>query len=492
MTADRDHDRQLVGWLYRRATGGVPDGLLARSLERVDGTRQRPGWLVRDRGRSPQAMGRPATASIRESRSFAMKAVVVAVIGALAVGGISYLSRPGRPAVGGSNSTPVVTPSPSPSEPARTPTPRPTPAGPITPARQVHTATLLADGRVLVAGGYDANDVALASAELYDPATNTFTSTGSLVTARGLHTATLLADGRVLIAGGGPANWLSTAPGPYLASAELYDPKTGSFSPTGLMTSTREDHTATLLDDGRVLIAGGNDVGAHAVASAELYDPKTGKFSATGSMTTPRGFHTATLLADGRVLITGGDLAAWSDSGPFLASAEIYDPKTGKFTATASMTIGRAWHGATLLADGRVLITGGTEADSTSLASAETYDPKTGKFTATGSMTIGRIFHSATLLSDGRVLVAGGCANGPAYSVGNFLASTEIYDPKTGKFTATGSMTDARTFQQATLLADGRVLITAGEGDNQIVAPLASAEIYDPNSGTFSPTGQGG
>jgi hypothetical protein len=403
------------------------------------------------------------------------------VIGVLAVGGAFYLVQRGQPAIGGPGPTPTPRSSPSP-----TPASPTSPPGPIGTGRQIQTATRLADVRVLIAGGYALGDGALASAVLYDPGTNRISPTGSLATARGLHTATLLANGRVLIAGGGPASWLSTAPGPYLASAELYDPKTGSFSPTGSMTSTREDHTATLLADGRVLIAGGNDVGAHAVASAELYDPKTGKFSATGSMTTPRGFHTATLLADGRVLITGGDLAAWSGSGPFLASAEIYDPKTSKFTATGSMTIGRAWHTATLLADGRVLITGGTEADSTSLASAETYDPKTGKFTATGSMTIGRMYHTATLLSDGRVLVAGGCANGPAYTFGNFLALTEIYDPKTGKFTATGSMTDARTFQQATLLADGRVLITAGEGDNQIVAPLASAEIYDPTTGTFT------
>jgi hypothetical protein len=476
MTDQRQFD-YLLGTFLAEGPEELADRVIDAALDQIDYTRQRHASRLPWRLQSVPMLIRVAAA---------------AFVGVLAVGGALYLIQPGKPAVAGPRPTPALSSSPS----VPTPTPLPTqfvptaaPTGPMGAGRQVHTATLLADGRVLVAGGYDGNDAALASAELYDPKTGAFTPIGALAAARGLHTATLLADGRVLIAGGGPANWLSTAPGPYLASAELYDPKTGSFSPTGSMTSTREDHTATLLDDGRVLIAGGNDVGAHAVASAELYDPKTGKFSATGSMTTPRGFHTATLLADGRVLITGGDLAAWSDSGPFLASAEIYDPKTGKFTATGSMTIGRAWHAATLLADGRVLITGGTEADATSLASAEIYDPKTGKFTATGSMTIGRIYHTATLLSDGRVLVAGGCANGPAYSVGNFLASTEIYDPKTGTFTATGSMTDARTFQQATLLADDRVLITAGEGDNQIVAPLASAEIYDPKTGKFTATG---
>jgi hypothetical protein len=417
-----------------------------------------------------------------------------AFVGVLAVGGALYLIQPGKPPVAGPSPTPGVSSSPTP-----TATPSPTPTGPITPGRQIHTATLLADGRVLVAGGYDGpdatlgylaqNDSALASAALYDPLTNTFSPTGSMTAARGLHTATLLSDGRVLIAGGGPASWVVIVGGaPYLASAELYDPKTGTFSPTGSMTTTREGHTATLLADGRVLIAGGNDTGGHGVASAEIYDPKTGTFSPTGSMMAARGFHTATLLADGRVLITGGDPAAWTYSAPFLSSAEIYDPKSGKFTATGSMTTGLAWHTASLLSDGRVLITGGTEAGSTSLTSAEIYDPKTGKFTATGSMADGRIYHTATLLSDGRVLVAGGCAIGPVYAVG-ILASAEIYDPKTGKFTATGSMADGRTYQQATLLADGRVLVTAGEGDNQIVAPLASAEIYDPKTGTFSPAG---
>jgi hypothetical protein len=423
-----------------------------------------------------------------------MKVAAVVFIGVVAVGGMLYLSTPGRPAVGGPSPTPVVTPSPS--EPAPTAAPVPTPAGPITPGRQIHTATLLADGRVLVAGGYDGNDAALASAELYDPKTGRFTATGSLAIPRGLHTATLLADGRVLIAGGGPASWLSSPPGPYLASAELYDPKTGTFSPTGSMTTTREDQTATLLADGRVLIAGGNDYRNQTTNSAEIYDPKTGKFTATGSMTESRGFHTATLLADGRVLITGGDPAAWGNGGPNLSTAEIYDPKTGKFTLTGSMTIGRAWHTATLLSDGRVLVTGGSETGSTSLSSAEIYDPATGKFTATGLMTDGRIYHTATLLADGRVLVAGGCPNGAGYAVGNFLASVDIYDPRTGKFTPTGSMADVRVFQQATLLADGRVLVTAGEGEFKIVAlivtPLASAEIYDPKTGTFSPTGQGG
>ncbi len=160
--------------------------------------------------------------------------------------------------------------------------------GPLGAGRQIHTATLLADGRVLVAGGFDFADQPLSSAAVYDPATGTFSPTGSMATARGLATATLLADGRVLVAGGGAATWVQ--PGLVLASAELYDPKTGTFSPTGSMATAREGHTATLLRDGRVLIAGGIDAstGDHTVASAELYDPKTGTFSPTGPMKTAR------------------------------------------------------------------------------------------------------------------------------------------------------------------------------------------------------------
>jgi hypothetical protein len=357
--------------------------------------------------------------------------------------------------------------------------------------REIHTATLLADGRVLVAGGFDASDAALASAQLYDPVTDRFSPTGSMTAARGFHTATLLGDGRVLIAGGDSKTWHWT--GPFLASAELYDPATGTFTATGSMSAARQEHTATLLRDGRVLIAGGNDTGASAVASAELYDPKTGTFSPTGSMTAARSGDTATLLADGRVLLTGGQPEGMNNgNGPFLVTAEIYDPKTGRFSATGSMTKARAWHTASLLADGRVLITGGLPSVFTSLASAEIYDPKTGTFSATGSMAAGRAFHTATPLSDGRVLVAGGCPNGIDFFVGNFGRSAEIYDPTTGTFAPTDSMAAGRSLHGATRLADGRVLVTAGEGDKGVVAPLATAELFDPNAGTFSPAGSRG
>jgi serine/threonine protein kinase len=266
--------------------------------------------------------------------------------------------------------------------------------------RAGHTATLLSDGRVLVAGGSDN------SAEVYDPRSGTFTRTGSMGAARENQTATVLSDGRVLVVGGFSGN---TA----LASSELYDPKTGTFSPTGSMAAARSDQTATLLSDGRVLVVGGLSgryVGS-ALASAELYDPKTGTFSSTGSMATARYFHTATLLSDGRVLIVGGE-----NGSSIIAAAELYDPKTGRFSPTGPTTTPRGKHTATLLSDGRVLIVGG-------YASTDLYDPESGTFSAAAPMATALVYHTATLLSDGRVLIVGG------YVDYHCLASAELYTP---------------------------------------------------------------
>ena len=400
----------------------------------------------------------------------------------------------------GSTAAPTSTPSPT-ATPTATATPRPsatptatTVPGQMTHGRSTHTATALADGRVLVAGGYF-NSAPITLTDLYDPGAGTFTATGAMATARGFDTATRLADGRVLFVGGNPKTWDFS--GPFLASAELYDPKTGTFSPTGPLATARNLHTATLLLDGRVLIVGGNDTFNHSLTSAELYDPKTGTFSPTGSMTTARGFHAATLLADGRVLIAGGGSAGWT-SDHFVASAEIYDPTAGTFATTGPLTAERALHTATLLADGRVLVTGGINNDNnggTSLASAELYDPTTGMFTATGSMADARTFHGAAMLSDGRVLVTGGVHTGWDYAA-PFLASAELYDPTTGEFTATGPMTDKRVSHTATLLGEGRVLIAGGyDGSSWGGGPpwpdVTTAEFYDPLTGIFGPTGSG-
>ena len=336
--------------------------------------------------------------------------------------------------------TPATTPAPPPT-PAVTAAPTsPTPApaagspGSMVNARAYQTATLLPDGRVLLAGGVNlvvGSPTSLASAELYDPKTGLFSATGSLTGARSYDTATLLPDGRVLIAGGEGSVLI-------FASAELYNPKTGTFSPTGSMTTERDQDTATLLADGRVLITGGDD-GLKVLASAEIYDPQTGKFTATGSMTTPRLLHSAILLPDGDVLIAGGCVSEDTcGTGTTVASAELYNPKTGKFSATGSMETPRGLPTLTLLPNGRVLVAGGCSGGGEGTLLAELYDPKTGTFTpTTGPMAVPRCTHTATLLPDGNVLIAGGDDGG--YMRGNSLASAELYNPQTGRFSPTTS-----------------------------------------------------
>jgi WD40 repeat protein len=339
-------------------------------------------------------------------------------------------------------------------------------------------AVVLAAGVLFVGGRVPGSSIGSSpgtttpSSALTKAPVGTFSPTGSLAFAREMHTATLLLDGRVLIAGGGdhctPSPDKASAGCLSLASAELYDPKTGTFSPTGSMARARLDHTATLLPDGRVLIAGGYD-GSNPLALAELYDPKTGTFSPTGSMGIDRMFATATLLPDGRVLIAGGSSllgANWQVD----ASAELYDPKTGTFNPTGSMTSALTFHTAAALSDGRVLITGGST-ESQILASAEMYDPKAGTFTVTGSLAFARDLHTATLLPDGRVLIAGGFDGSAS------VVSAELYNPTTGTFSPIGSMTTARYGQTATLLPDGRVFIAGGSDGIQA---LDSAEFYQP------------
>jgi len=343
-----------------------------------------------------------------------------------------------------------------------------TATGSMATARAVHTATRLADGKVLIAGGgyicgYGCVSY-LASAELYNPLNRTFTATGSMAIARYYATATALADGKVLIAGGyGSAG--------YLASAEVYDPATGTFAATGGMGVARYWHTATLLADGKVLIAGGYGTGGQ-LASAEVYDPATGAFTAATSMGVPRYMHTATLLADGKVLFAGG----YGATG-YLASWEVYDPASGRFTSAGNMATARGRHAAALLADGKVLVAGGIGCGSFScspLASAELYDPSRGTFSATGGLATARTGPSATLLVGGRVLIAGGYVSG--WFGATSIQSAEQYDPASGRFTTAGSMTIPRREHTATLLPDGKVLIAAGIGSS--TTSVASAELY--------------
>jgi hypothetical protein len=323
----------------------------------------------------------------------------------------------------------------------------------MTGARGFHTSTLLASGKVLVAGGYDGS-LALSSAEIYDPAAGVFGASASMVSPRQAHTATRLADGKVLLVGG-------TSLGVMLDGAELYDPATGKFTATGKLTTARSDHSATLLSNGKVLIVGGRNLGSY-LATAELYDPATGAFTATvGAPLAARATHTATLLANGKVLIAGGFRSA------ALATAELYDPATDAFTATGSLGTARAYQTATLLGTGKVLIVGGA-----TTAVAELYDPAAGTFSATGNLvTIRAFWHTAALLPTGKVLVSGGRGSG---SPAPILAAEELYDPATGVFTATGAMTTTRETHAATPLSNGKVLITGGVGFGY----LPTAELY--------------
>ncbi len=347
--------------------------------------------------------------------------------------------------------------------------------GSMATARYWHTATPLANGKVLIAAGYNASGD-LGSAELYDPTTGTFSGTGNLQTARDGHTATPLANGKVLIAAGYGASG-------YLGSAEVYDPAAGTFTATGSMVTARNAHKATLLPNGKVLIAGGIGASGY-LASAELYDPATGSFAATGSMTTSRYGDTTTLLPNGKVLVAGGRGALG-----YLASAELYDPATGTFAATGSMGAVRFWHTATLLPTGKVLIAGGYNPTTGYLASAELYDPATGTFTATGGMGTPRNYHRAALLPNGKVLVAGG------YNGTNCVASAEQYDPTTGTFSPARSMANTREHHTATLLPTGKVLVVGG-WDDAASGAVASAELYDAgfpaNLGAFTSAGSMG
>ena len=380
----------------------------------------------------------------------------------------------------------------SPSAPVSSPTAASgfTRAASMTTGRSGHTATRLNDGRVLITDQTDG------SAEVFDPAIGTFTTTGSMKVARRGYSATLLADGTVLVAGGSGTDPASgSGSGPALDSAEIYDPTTGTFAPTAPMTQPRTGHTATLLADGSVLIAGGQrgqGAGSKATATAELYDPATGRFSATGSMAGPRLHHTATLLTGGRVLIACGDTSGGTVGdtsgvaagdivgGAAIATAELYDPTTGKFVSAGAMKEPRAGHTATLLLDGRVLVAGGVVGGVGIVPTAELYSPDTGLFTATGLMVSPRV-GPAALLPDGRVLFTGGSGLIiDATGLGR-LRTAELFDPATGKFTATSPMITARIGHTATLLQDGRVLIAGGmEG----LAPLTFAELYSEPKAT--------
>jgi len=375
-----------------------------------------------------------------------------------------------------------------------------TPTGDMSVPRAFHTATLLANGKVLIVGGVgitrSGDTQPLMTAELYDPYTRTFTPTGNMTTPRVRPSATLLNDGRVLIVGNEykfNENLRNTA--------DLYDPSTGTFTKTGDSVTNQTGGQAVLLNDGKVLIVGGWKAGTSSqpiqISNPELYNPLSGTFAATGPFaTTGSTFYVAggpdisavSLLADGRVLIAGEP------------TSELYDPITNSFRLTSSMTTpcfmnagqptyiaGRA---AILLTTGKVLLTGGEHEDCGRFANSELYDPVTEKFTSTADMSRQRDNHAATLLPDGSVLISGGeSSDCPPTLIGcisyfsGTTATAESYDPSTATFSALGNMTARRAGHTSTVLMDGTVLLTGGYGYAGIGAYLgnfSSAEIYSP------------
>ena len=312
--------------------------------------------------------------------------------------------------------------------------------------RYDHTTTLLAGGKVLVAAGRAVHPVGapeiIATAEVFNPHDETWSGTGPLGEARWRHTATVLQDGRVLVAGGfgGPY-----APGanaqPVLATAELYDPQTGTWSPTAPMATRRALHAAALLPDGRVMVAGGRTCASPPPAACnftfvtptiELFDPSTGTWSAGGVLNAPRHTTAAAVLADGKVLVPGGFVGAGSPSG----TADTYDPATGTSTLTGPLNVARSRQGAAVLGTGRVLVAVGFQGG----RSSEVYDPATRAWTRTGDMLLAagtRFNFTFAELPDGKALVAGGWTN-PASLADRRTA--EVFDPATGQWSSAGRM----------------------------------------------------
>jgi hypothetical protein len=459
MSTDPETTRIVRTWL-RTDEHESAESVLAAVLGRLDATPQRrPMWRAW------------RTTFMNGTLKLAAAGLTLAV--AASVGFAVFLSRPPDPAASPLPSNPAATELAVP-PPTSIITPKPSTARESL-ARSDPTATDIATWRttadVLEGSLGHAPLVRLPDGrvfnvrEIYDPASGSWSALEAPISGQ---TATLLADGRVLVTG--PDSKRSTP------SAEIYDPRSGTWTPTGRMHEHRRLFTTTLLRDGRVLAAGGmGSEGSYSyVASAELYDPVTGQWSATGEMTVARGAggihvlpgHTATLLENGMVLVAGGR-STWDANS---ASAELYNPASGTWTITASMNEAREFHTATLLDDGAVLVVGGGP----DAVTTEFYDPASGTWSVAPHMVLNRDSHTATLLMNGDVLVVGGQNNGP-------VAAAEIYDPDARTWTSAGNMTTARSWHSATLLLDGSVLVTGGEQQPYTQTawePARSAELF--------------
>jgi large repetitive protein len=330
--------------------------------------------------------------------------------------------------------------------------------------RAQHAAVLLPSGKLLVIGGV-ARTGFVTTAELYDPATDTWSSAGDVGLTGNIMQALLLPNGKVLVLADGAT------------AGRLYDPVTGAWSASGAMSLARSIPSLTLLRTGKVLVAGGANAGGR-LTSAELYDPETNTFTATGAMTMSRGAHSATLLASGKVLAVSG-----FDGDGEVPGADLYDPATGTWTAAAPPILARHYASSTLLPDGRVLFVGGFTT-SGATAQTEMYDPPSNTWTVTGSLVHARSSHSTTLLPSGKVLVTGGALFRQAPE-----KEAELYDPATGTWSLAGTMATGRESHTATLLPSGKVFIAGGSATAPETTFFATTELYDPAVNGWSAAG---
>ncbi|WP_437593625.1 kelch repeat-containing protein [Sorangium sp. So ce1000] len=344
-----------------------------------------------------------------------------------------------------------------------------TSAGTMIVPRVGHTGTLLSSGKVLVTGGDTALTTATKSAQLYDPATNSWSSITSMATERSDHAATLLNSGRVLLTGGHKYGAFSTD---YLASSELYDPWTTTWRPAAGTTNGRAWNGLAVLNDGRVLAAG---LDSSTSSSPQIYDPSVNGWTSAATPAVSHSWSTTTRLGNGKVLLAGTTLAVTTDS------AELYDPAGNSWSPVGAASSSRSDHTATVLSDGRVLIVGGRSTGGTPvpLNTVTIFDPATTMWTVKASMSVARVNHAATLLGNGKVLVTGG------FNVGGYLNSSEIYDPGTNTWTSAAPMNSARAEHTLTLMLNGKVLVAGGH-DSSTYSTVP--QVYDPGLNTWNNT----
>jgi len=339
------------------------------------------------------------------------------------------------------------------------------PAANLSAGRARFPLTVLHNGNVLASAGYQ-GPYSEVNSEVYDPGRDLWFPTGNMtggdrVSSRMFLTATLVSDGTVLVAGG------LTEPGVSLAISELYDPGTNSWSRLDDLTEPTSSHSATLLPNGKVLVAGGLDCqfvyGCDSLNSIEVYDPVTRKWSAGKDMNEPRGGHTASLLPNGRVLVTGGYHCQTGERGgtcTLLATSELYNPETDSWSSAAGLSSGRAFHSAVMLTNGNMIVIGGDDGSGDGLQANEIYDYRSNSWRSGGNMSYGRIDHAATLLPNGKVLVTGGYETHDSFATP--LSSVELYDPATNIWTIIDPLITSERGHAAALLRNGEVLVAGG------------------------------